>query len=293
MSLKYLALIPLLFIAGLPADLTYGGASNDPLLRGERREVAKTADEKTEPPPSKANNKESHPIESVQSVIEKNIFSPERKEFTLPQAAGADSPAKPKARPQIVLFGITLAGDYQSASLIQSGRSLKKGERELMTVKVGDRIADYKIAKILTDKILLESEADQFEVLLYDPRTPKRRMDVRTETKPASVITAGASSATPTEVKREAEAPRESILPSPTPAPTIPSRRPSRREGLQETRDPSRERGAQVESPSTIAPMPSTPPGMPPPATPMPIPMTPTPIPIPPGMGTPLPPPSQ
>jgi hypothetical protein len=292
MSLKYGVLALLLVITGLSSDLKDCGASNDPLSRGEGKGDIKTAEKKIAPPPSGTDNKGSGPTESVQSVIEKNIFSPERKDFP-PASPVSGNPVKPKVRPQITLYGITLSGEYQSVSLIQSGRSLKKGERELMTVKAGEKIGDYKVAKISADRILLESEGDQFEVLLYDPKIPKRRMEVRTEAKPASVTSAVASPPTPAEVKREAVVPKESIVPSPAPGPTIPSRRPLRREGLQETRDPSRERGVEAEPPSKAMPTPSTPPGPTPPATPLPVPLRPTPTPIPPGMGSSLPPPSQ
>jgi hypothetical protein len=61
---------------------------------------------------------------------------------------------------------------------------VQKGEREIFTVKLGERIGDYKVANISSDRITLEAEADRFEVLLYDSRTPKKRVEVKTETKP-------------------------------------------------------------------------------------------------------------
>ncbi len=94
---------------------------------------------------------------------------------------------KPIVRPQITLYGVTIGENYQSASISYPGRPLQKGEREIMTVKIGDRIGDYKLAKILPDRIGLEAPEDNFEVLLYDARTPKRRVVARTENKPAAV----------------------------------------------------------------------------------------------------------
>lgn len=123
------------------------------------------------------------------ALVEKNIFSPERKEFPLP-VSPASSVKKPTTRPQVVLYGVTLAGDYQSASIVQTGRVPKKGEREMLTLKAREKIGEYELTKILPDRILLESEGDSFEVLLYDAAKPKPRTAVRTESKPAAVTSA-------------------------------------------------------------------------------------------------------
>ena len=118
------------------------------------------------------------------ALVEKNIFNPERKEFSI---FPTETIKKPLARPQVVLFGVTLAGDYQSASIVQIGRSLRKGEREMLTLKVGERIGEYKLASIMPDRITLEAEGDTFEILLYDTAKPKTRTAVKTESKPVSI----------------------------------------------------------------------------------------------------------
>ncbi len=133
-------------------------------------------------------------------LVEKNIFSPERKEFPIQVVSPMGSVKKPPARPQVVLYGVTLAGDYQSASIVQPGRPLRKGERELMTLKVGDKVGEYQLTKILSDRITLAAEEDSFDVLLYDATKTKMRTATRTESKPASVTSAltGPASAEPT-----------------------------------------------------------------------------------------------
>lgn len=118
-------------------------------------------------------------------LAEKNIFNPERKEF--PTFATPETVKKPQARPQVILYGVTLAEDYQSASIVQTGRTLRKGEREIFTLRAGEQIGEYRLAKIMPDRIVLEGEGDSFEVLLNDPSKPKQRAPVRTETKPATV----------------------------------------------------------------------------------------------------------
>ncbi|MCJ7495968.1 MAG: hypothetical protein MUP68_17320 [Deltaproteobacteria bacterium] len=120
--------------------------------------------------------------ESVQSfriIAEKNIFSPERKDFPSPALTPAERP-QPIVRPQVILSGVVIFGDYQAASVSIPGRPPGKGERDAMTLKVGDKIAEYKLAKISADRITLEAGGDSFEVLLYDPKKPKARIEVST-----------------------------------------------------------------------------------------------------------------
>ena len=148
----------------------------------------------------------------------------------------AEAPKKPPVRPKIILYGVTVVGEYQAASLANPGRPLQKGERETFTVKLGERIGEYKLAKITPDRISLEAEGDSFEVLLYDSMMPKRRMDVRTETKPTTVISTQPIPAAPvpgttlpasspiSTAPAKTVPPKETIAPTPPPpGPTIPT----------------------------------------------------------------------
>ena len=138
---------------------------------------------KPEVPSTLRTQKDSASIKSYISIAAKNIFSPERKDFPIPLGNGR----KELVRPQIVLYGVTIVGDYQAASVTNPGRPLQKGERETFTVRKGERIGEYKLVKILSDRVTLEAEGDTFEVLLYDSKMPKRRMDVKTDGRPATV----------------------------------------------------------------------------------------------------------
>jgi hypothetical protein len=140
------------------------------------------------------------------SISEKNLFSPERKDFPTPTGNGK----KQLARPQILLYGVTISGNYQAASMASPGRPLHKGERETFTVRKGERIGEYKLVKISPDRITLEAEGDSFEVLLYDRSMAKKRTDVRTESKPATITSTQPGPSTP-------------VLGAPTPTPPVPS----------------------------------------------------------------------
>lgn len=151
---------------------------------------------KVENPPAARESKEFSSIESYIFISEKNIFHPDRKEFPIvappsAAAAAATEVKKPIVRPQVVLQGVTIAGEYGAASVSSPGRAMKPGERELQTLKKGESIGDYKLAKILPDRIVLQSSEDSFEVLLYDPRVTRKRSDIKTENKPAAVTSLG------------------------------------------------------------------------------------------------------
>ncbi len=133
--------------------------------------------------PAVGGQKDPASIKSYIAIAAKNIFSPERKDFPAPMG----NARKELVRPQIVLYGVTIIGDYRAASVANPGRPLQKGERETFTVKAGERIGDYKVAKVLSDRITLEAQGDNFEVLLYDSKTPKRRTDIKTQGGPATV----------------------------------------------------------------------------------------------------------
>jgi len=134
----------------------------------------------------------SESLQSFRMIAEKNIFNPERIEFPPPALFSAEQP-KPVVRPQVILSGVIISDDYQAASVSSPGRPLRKGEREAMTLHLGSKIGEYKLAKIAADRITLEAGGDSFEVLLYDPRNPKKRVEVKT----AEVKASGAKSIQP------------------------------------------------------------------------------------------------
>jgi hypothetical protein len=138
---------------------------------------------KAEVPSGAGTQKNPPSVSSYISIAEKNVFSPERKDFPTPMGNGK----RQLVRPQVILYGVTIAGAYQAACFANPGRPLQKGERETFTLKKGERIGEYKLAKVSSDRVTLEAEGDTFEVLLYDPSMAKRRTDIRTESKPATI----------------------------------------------------------------------------------------------------------
>ena len=119
--------------------------------------------------------KEAVDLKNYKSISEKNLFSPDRKEFPIPLGPGGSGDAKkPLARPNVTLYGVVIANEFSSAMINNPTRRAEKGERDTMSVKVGDKVGEYRVAKILADRINLEMEGDSFDVLLYDPAKPKK-----------------------------------------------------------------------------------------------------------------------
>jgi type II secretory pathway component PulC len=141
---------------------------------------------KNEDPPMSASTKEPMSLQSYHLISEKNIFSPERTDFTIPAAAVETQ--KPITRPQIMLYGLAIGEGYRSATVVNPGRPLREGERgTLKTLKIGGRIGEYTLARILPDRIIMEGNGDTFEVLLDDSKNPKRHVEPRPKGKPGMI----------------------------------------------------------------------------------------------------------
>ncbi len=177
---------------------------------------------RAEGPAAVAVAKEAVPSGYIRVISEKNMFSPDRKEFA---STPGGEPVRPVTRPQVVLHGVVIAEKTQMATIVNPGRPLRRGEREAMTVKIGDRVGEYKLAQVMPDKIVLEAPGDTFEVLLVDPKAPKKRIDVRTATPAVAVTSASAGAG--------AAAPPPPVVPPAVPAgpptaiPTVPGMAPS------------------------------------------------------------------
>ncbi len=138
--------------------------------------------------PSPAREKAIQNPAAYRPVSDKNIFSPDRKEFPVllvnPQAG------RPPARPVVELYGVGVGPEFHSALVSNLTRRADRGDRETISVKLGDRVGEYKVAAIREDRITLESSADSFDVLLYDPAKPKKRpavVSTKTPTPPTPI----------------------------------------------------------------------------------------------------------
>jgi hypothetical protein len=194
MASRYAIFCLILFFAVLGLGFKNYEIWSQPAGAVIKREVPRKPETRTENLAAVAVPAEATPRDAYKVIAEKNLFHPERQEFPV---TGTDQ-SRPSARPQIALYGVILGGDYQSATIVNPGKPLMKGEREAKTVKVGDRVGDYRVAKIQEDRIVMDSDGDSFEVLLYDPSAPKKRIEVKTPVQPVAVTSsAGGPSPAP------------------------------------------------------------------------------------------------
>jgi len=192
-----------------------------------KKEGDKKWEGRPEPPPGVLTPKEIPPRQSFDVIAEKNIFNPDRQEFSTQATPGM---TKPITRPPIILYGVVIAGDYQMASIVNPGRPLHKGEREIKTIKVGESVGEYKLTKIMPDRIVLEGGEDSFEILLYDPKSPKKRVEIKTPSLSPTVTSAVPSAPSPEKkpmIPPAATAPPAATPPAPSPRPVIPTPIPS------------------------------------------------------------------
>ncbi len=203
-----------------------------PLPRLEENSPAQVQNPKPEASqsnPAQSGQDEKAKLSSVVLISEKNPFHPDRKEFPIGSQESPET-RKPLVRPHVTLYGVMIAGEYRSAS-ISYPRTLMKGEREVFTVRVGDKVGEYKISKISEDRIGLEAPGDSFEVLLYDARAPKKRIEAKTINRPTTIIntvTGETAPETPPKVVAGAtEKPKvpiqEKIIETPAPRPVSPA----------------------------------------------------------------------
>jgi hypothetical protein len=227
MSWRYGVFSLLLFVAVVLLGLKNYGVWTQPMETLQEEGRAKKGETRVEGAFVAGRQKETTSIASTIAISEKNIFNPDRREFSIT----TPEQSKSMSRPQIILYGITITKDYQAASLVHPGRPLRKGEREMITLRIGDKVGEYKLAKIQPDRITMESGDDFFDVLLYDASVPKKRAVVRTEVRPPEVkSTAPAPSPpAPVPVPKAAEAPkpgepsRERVMEAPLPRPVTPA----------------------------------------------------------------------
>jgi len=193
MSSRYGILCILLFFIVLILSYENYETWSFPSAVTPKKDAGKKGEIKMELPAQVMSPKEAVPREAFNAIAERNVFNPDRKEFSITE--GAAAMAKPVVRPQISLYGVLIADNYQLASIINPGRPLHKGERETKTIKIGDMVGEYKLTKIMPDRIVMEAGGDSFEVLLHDPRAPKRRVEAKTPTQQTTVTSTASASA--------------------------------------------------------------------------------------------------
>jgi hypothetical protein len=192
--------------------------TNPPPRGKEATETKQKAAGPTAPAPV-PNKTEMPPPAYYKVISEKNLFSNERKEFPpplpppeVPSKEAPKAAPKPPARPNVTLYGVAIVGeDLRTALVNNPNRKIEKGDREAMTVKVGDKVGEYSVSKIQEDRISLEGSGDSFDVLLFDPSRQKKRAAAP----PTSTVPTPVPAPTPAGIPEKPGQPPPRIAPTP------------------------------------------------------------------------------
>jgi hypothetical protein len=107
-------------------------------------------------------------------VAERNLFSPERAE-PAPEVSEEPEPEVKELSlygKKVSLYGVILAGDYQSA-LISNPLRKTADDSEDIWVKAGDTVGELEVTEIRKESILLAEADKKYEILLYDKDKPR------------------------------------------------------------------------------------------------------------------------
>lgn len=111
------------------------------------------------------------PLTAFAPVAEKNLFSPNRAEVALdppkpPAPPGAAPTAPPAPKPR--LYGIVIGAREGGRAYLEDPRT-----RKVFGYTIGDSVADSRLERIETDRVVMRRGSESFEVLLRDPTKPR------------------------------------------------------------------------------------------------------------------------
>lgn len=134
--------------------------------------VSISVDEKMTKPPTFGSKDGIQPKRSKEAydiIVTKNLFSPSRTEIETGDSLHSQS--------GIILCGTFIWGANKTALLEMSDL---KGQDLLKEIKVGDTVAGYRVADILDDRVILESEEGGRSRVLQLQRQKEKRKHIRT-----------------------------------------------------------------------------------------------------------------
>ena len=98
------------------------------------------------------------------TIVDKYLFAQDRNNVIPPETPPAER-AKPLA-PKPLLMGIMDLGEEQFAWLVSSD---PKEDKDYRKIKVGENLGDYKLVKILDQKVMMDAAGEEVEVRLNEP----------------------------------------------------------------------------------------------------------------------------
>ena len=138
--------------------------------------------------PKKVAEREILPESYYSAVIERDLFSPERREF-LPEVSESEVEADPQkmAGMKIALYGVVMMDDDVTA--LVSNPDKKTGEKPTRWVRTGDKLGNVTVVSIQKESILLSDGTQKYRISLYDHAKPQTRPTAPKTEKPTVITT--------------------------------------------------------------------------------------------------------
>ncbi|MBU0484143.1 MAG: hypothetical protein KKB30_06480 [Proteobacteria bacterium] len=109
--------------------------------------------------------------DSYRAVTERNLFSPERKEFIVEKPIVEEKPVVQKIATisgrAIKLFGIIQLGNQKKALITDPQQT---GKRNNKWVSVGDQIGNLRVVAISADKLQVIDGNERYDIMLHDEK---------------------------------------------------------------------------------------------------------------------------
>jgi len=138
--------------------------------------------------PKKVAEREILPESYYSAVIERDLFSPERREF-LPEVSESEVEAEPQKMPgkKITVYGVVIVDDDVTALISNPER--KSGEKPTRWVRTGDKLGDITVVSIEKASILLSDGIQKYRISLYDHAKPQTRPTAPKTEEPTVITT--------------------------------------------------------------------------------------------------------
>jgi len=114
------------------------------------------------------------PESYYQTVIKRDLFSPDRTEF-VPDVSESEVESDPPNMPgkKVALYGVVMMDDDVTA--LVSNPEKKTGEKPTRWVRTGDKLGDVTVVSIQKESILLSDGTQKYRISLYDHAKPQTR----------------------------------------------------------------------------------------------------------------------
>lgn len=137
---------------------------------------------------------ETEPETAYDLIPEKTLFSEDRAEFVSETGEAEPGITRVSAsRKPVFLYGVVMVGDYRKA-LVRENAGKSGDDRWVFE---GDKLAGMTVTAIQKEKLILTSNSETLEVLLYDGGKPKSPHPVVAQTETPVVVTLSSEGAAP------------------------------------------------------------------------------------------------